>query len=52
MKLFFQYPKQIIRPHVIKPLNTIQVLQPMVLSGSMFERIKNPESCHSCRGVK
>ena len=52
MKLFFQYPKPIITVPVIRQVNPVPVVQPMVLSGSMFERIKNPESCHSCRGVK
>ena len=52
MKLFFQYPRPIIKNPIVKKITTVQVLHPTVLSGSMFERIQNPESCHSCRGVK
>ena len=52
MKLFFQYQKPMIKAPVLKPLNPVQVKSTPALLGSMFERIQNAESCHSCRGVK
>ena len=56
MKLFFQYQKQYSSVPVIRvsnpQINNIgNVLNPANL-GSMFQRVKYSETCHSCHGVK
>jgi len=61
MKLFFQYHKphsfipKILIPEIHNsnlPVETTRNIPNPVNLGSMFQRVKYSESCHSCHGVK